>query len=427
MRDLFLTVIVFGILPFILKFPHVGILTWTWMSYMIPHSQTYGFAGSFNFLDYVAVACLLSVFITKEKTKIPKHPVVYLLFLYIFWFNISSLLSGDLELVQTKYILMLKIMLFTFLTLMVMQSKSRIQYLALVIMVSFAYYGFKSGIFTILSGGESRVWGPPLGFFGDNNHFAVVMLMILPLTRFWYLHHKNKYVRLAFVALGFCVLFSIFGTQSRGALVGLTCMSIFFAFKTKKIMAFVAMLPFIALIGLLFMPDNWQNRMSTIENYDQDESAQTRLRMWRFATNVANHNPVFGGGFDVFFNDKTVTGLSEDPAKMRAVHSLHFEVIGEHGWGGYIIFLLLAFTTYATGNAIIARARARPELTWASDMAMMLQVGMVGYATAGAFVNLATFDLYYTYIAIMVLLRLEVQKVLDKEKKEQLNEGLVSL
>lgn len=420
MRDLFLTIIVFGVLPLILKFPHLGILVWTWMSYMLPHSQTYGFAISFNFMDYVAIACMLAVLMTKERKSLPKHPVVFLLFLYVFWFHISSLLSGDLELVQRKYVMMMKILLFTFMTMMVMQSKSRIQYLVMVIMISLSYYGFKGGIFTIIGGGQNRVWGPPLGFFGDNNHFAMVMLMILPLTRFWYLNHPNLYVRLAFIAMGFCILFAIFGTQSRGALVGLTCMSIFFAIKTKKIGSFIVLLPFLVMIGLVFMPDSWRERMQTMESYEEDDSAMTRLRMWGFAMDIANHNPVFGGGFDAFFNDKQVKKHSagvEGP--LRAVHSLHFEVIGEQGWMGYMIFLLLAFTTYATGNAIIAHARGRPDLKWASDMAMMLQVGMVGYASAGAFVNVATFDLYYHYIAIMVLLRLEVQKALDKEKLEE--------
>lgn len=173
MRDIFLTVIVFGVIPFILKFPHLGILVWTWMSYMLPQSQTYGFAISFNFLDYVAIACMLAVLLTKEKRSLPKHPIIYLLFLYIFWFHISSLLSGDLELVERKYVIMMKIMLFTFLTIMVMQSKSRIQYLVLVIMISLSYYGFKGGIFTIIGGGGRAV-------SGDRHWASLAIITILP-------------------------------------------------------------------------------------------------------------------------------------------------------------------------------------------------------------------------------------------------------
>lgn len=245
------------------------------------------------------------------------------------------------------------------------------------------------------------------------------MLMILPLTRYWYLNHDNKYIRYIFVAMAVCVLFAVFGTQSRGALVGLTGMSVFFAIKTKKIAVLILMLPLIAMIGWFFMPDSWRDRMNTMETYEQDESAMTRLRMWGMAIDIANANPVFGGGFDAFFNEKQVRKFSTGEGRLRSVHSLHFEVIGEQGWMGYLVFLMLAFTTYATGNVVIARARGRPQLKWAADMAMMLQVGMVGYAIAGAFVNVATFDLYYHYIAIMVLLRLEVQKVLDKERLEE--------
>ena len=37
MRDLLVTGIVFGVLPFVFKRPWIGILLWSWLGYMNPH------------------------------------------------------------------------------------------------------------------------------------------------------------------------------------------------------------------------------------------------------------------------------------------------------------------------------------------------------------------------------------------------------
>ena len=52
---------------------------------------------------------------------------------------------------------------------------------------------------------------------------------------------------------------------------------------------------------------------------------------------------------------------------------------------------------------MIRRASEDQELSWASDLASMVQVSIAAYAIAGLFLNLATFDLYYHLIAIVVI------------------------
>ena len=43
-----------------------------------------------------------------------------------------------------------------------------------------------------------------------------------------------------------------------------------------------------------------------------------------------------------------------------------------------------------------------PELQWIYDLSSMLQVSFIGYWSAGAFLGLADFDLYYCLISILV-------------------------
>jgi probable O-glycosylation ligase (exosortase A-associated) len=92
-----------------------------------------------------------------------------------------------------------------------------------------------------------------------------------------------------------------------------------------------------------------------------------------------------------------------EPGNVHDSHSIYFEVLGEHGFFGLFLFLTLALMTWRTASWIIKRARGDPENRWAADLAAMVQVSLVGYASGGAFLGLANFDLYYTLIAVVVL------------------------
>ncbi|MCG8505348.1 MAG: hypothetical protein MI755_12125, partial [Sphingomonadales bacterium] len=87
----------------------------------------------------------------------------------------------------------------------------------------------------------------------------------------------------------------------------------------------------------------------------------------------------------------------------RAVHSIYFEVLGEHGYVGFFLFILTAATAFFACGTIIRLSRDYPELSWAKELAPMLQTSLVGFGVGGAFLNLATFDLYYHILAIVVI------------------------
>lgn len=52
----------------------------------------------------------------------------------------------------------------------------------------------------------------------------------------------------------------------------------------------------------------------------------------------------------------------------------------------------------------------RPDLKWAEYLAYALQLSLVGYAITGAFLSLATFDLFYHVVAMTAILQIIVNK-----------------
>jgi O-antigen ligase len=95
---------------------------------------------------------------------------------------------------------------------------------------------------------------------------------------------------------------------------------------------------------------------------------------------------------------------------VRDVHSIYFEVLGEHGWVGLILFLSILGFTWLKCGAIVRRAKGKAELSWARDLAAMIQVTLVAYMSAGAFLGLAYFDYVYHLVAIVVVVHVLVRQ-----------------
>ena len=99
-----------------------------------------------------------------------------------------------------------------------------------------------------------------------------------------------------------------------------------------------------------------------------------------------------------------------DPDDFHDAHSIYFEVLGEHGFVGFFLFLALGIAALREAGRVSAQARASPELSWAADLGAMLQASIVGYAIGGLFLGLAYFDLYYHLIVLIALLRTTVDE-----------------
>lgn len=407
MRDLIITAMFFGAIPLVFMRPWTGILLFSWISYMNPHRLTYGFAFSFQFALIAALVTIIAFSISHKDKKIPMTPITVMLIIFILWASITTMTALAPEGVWEQYTKFIKIQLMIFLTLAMIKTREQINWLIIVIVCSIGFYGVRGGIFSVLTGGNFRVWGPPGSFFEDNNSLALALIMTLPLMHYLQLIAHNRWVRHLMSVVMLLTLGAIIGTYSRGALVALTAMGLSLWLKSSRKMP-VAIAAAVCIIGVLsFMPQQWFDRMDTIKSYDEDHSASGRFDSWLFAINVANDR-VVGGGFKLNQNHELWPIYNPEAFKPRSMHSIYFEVLGEHGWIGLTIFLTLGFVAFRTCTNTYRLSRHRPDLKWAEDLSKMLQVSLVGYAAAGAFLNLATFDLFYHVLTLIVATRLIV-------------------
>ncbi len=409
MRDIVLLAIVIPAFVLALRRPWIGVILWTWLSIMNPHRYTWGIAYSAPLAAAAAGCTLIGLLMTKDRASPFKGAPVNWLFAFMAWMTLSWLfgvnVEGDYE--QWKKVMKIDVMLLV--ALMLLHSKQHILALVSVCAASLALLGAKGGIYTLASGGGGRVWGPPGSFISDNNEFALALVMTIPLLRFLQLQvQKPLAKRLLLVTMVLCAV-SALGSQSRGAMLAISAMAVTMWWRGKGNKFQVGVLVAIVAITLVaFMPDEWSNRMSTIQTYEEDGSAMGRINAWWAAWNMAQHYP-FGVGF------KPATGelfalFAPNPGDVKAAHSIYFQVLGNHGFAGLALFLGIWVSSWRVAGWLRAQKGVLAGNQWTVDLGAMCQVSLIGYLVGGAFLSLSYFDLPYNIMAMLVLTRVWVAK-----------------
>jgi putative inorganic carbon (HCO3(-)) transporter len=410
MRDVLVTAIVLGALPFALRRPWIGVILWTWLSIMNPHRLTWGFAYDAQFAAMAAGATMLGLFFTRDKVQLPRSGVVYILIAFVSWMVITTVFAmypGDS---LTQLVKVLKIQLMTLVALAVLHEKQHIQMFVWINAFSIGFFGLKGGLYTIATAGGGRVWGPG-GFIGGNNEIGLAMLVVIPLLYYLYLSTTRRWIRYGLTVTMVLSAIAVLGTQSRGAFLAIIGMAGFLWWRSpRKLLPGVAIV-LAGVLALAVMSDAFVARMETIKTYQEDSSAMGRLYAWATAVNVANSRP-FGAGFAMYeqavanrYGAGFTFGGLINPKVLaaRAAHSIYFQVLGEHGWIGLFLFLALWVLTWRRANRLRVSSRGNREVQWVHHLASMSQVALVGYAIGGAFLSLAYFDLPYNILVMIIV------------------------
>lgn len=408
MRDLLvISIVIAGALVALWR-PWIGIMLWTWLSIMNPHRYTYGVAYTAPLAAVAAGSVMLGWFITRERASPFKASPVAWLVLFMLWMTVSWLAGLTPGEDYEQWTKVMKIDLMIVLALSLLHSKKHIFALMLVCVGSLGLLGVKGGIFTLLTGGEYRVWGPPDSFIGGNNEIALALIMTIPLLRFFQLQLKNQVARLCLTVSMLLCSVAALGSQSRGALLAISAMLITLWWRGQHKLRTGLLLVILTLPLLSFMPQEWSERMSTIQAYEEDRSAMGRISAWWTAWNIALRYPT-GVGFNQV-TAELFARFSPYPDYIHAAHSIYFQVLGNHGFVGLFLFLGIWLSTWRLAGALRTQPDLAPEARWTADLGAMCQVSLVGYAVGGAFLSLAYFDLPYNIMVLVVLTRAWVTK-----------------
>lgn len=403
MRSLFLTILIFALLPSAFLTPFLGVLVWSWISFMSPHRLVWGIGDS---LPWAAIVGGVGIagWLVSERRRIPLDATTVLLALLAVLYTVSTCFSLVPDLAWVKWEAIMKEFVFFFITAALLTNRVRVHALLWIMVISIAYYGIKGGVFTLLTGGNYRVWGPDSSEIADNNQLAAALVMTLPLMNYLGRQSKNELIRFgARAAMGFCLL-SILASYSRGAFVALAAMVLWLWRHARHKLISAVVIGGTLAGAVNFMPSDWLSRISTIQTYEQDPSAEGRLQIWTTAVKIALSRPLVGGGFYAPYTQSVVDRYSPG-VQARAVHSIWLEVLGENGFPAFFVWTALMLIGLANCRTLIRRTRDVPELRWANDLGRMSTVAIIGYAVGGSFLSLPYWDFYYTLLVVIAATR----------------------
>jgi probable O-glycosylation ligase (exosortase A-associated) len=414
MRDILVLAIIFGSVPLCFLNPYFGILMWNWVAIFNPHRFTYGFAYNFPVAYVIALPTMAGTIFNKKMNRhfITRETILLVLLwawfaFTIFYARTVPFFSQHIEPGTVQLVRVSKVLLVTFLTILLVSSRERLRNLFLVLALSIGGLSIKGALFGMRTGGENRVWGPPDSFLADNNDLALATNMALPILFFLAAEEKRRWLKILLRIAFVCGIGSVLLSYSRGGLLGLVIVLTAVAMMARNK---IRMFAFVIICGLLvfsYAPGKWMDRMGGLYHGQIDRSAEGRLNAWQFAIVLTSHYPITGGGFETFtpdlFQRYTPWLFFAGP------HSIYFQTLGEQGYVGLALFLGLLASCWFSLWRLSRQAKLVASLRWVYPYAYMLRASLLAYMVSGAFLPRAYFDFFYTLVACTIVTKLIAQ------------------
>jgi len=422
MRDVFLLALLPIMLYAMAQRPFIAVGMWVWTALFFPNGWVYGMAGNIRYnLLFTAVA-ILGYLAWKHKPKVQLGVIGSFVLLFFLWTCISTATTLAPPDISLEYLIRLfkVVMLFVFVALTI-QDKLHIDFVLWCLVLSVGFYADLEALKFLASGGGHNIAGMPGHVLGDRNELSLAFVMTLPVC--YYLLGEygkaSKLLRLGLLGTMALLVFGVIGTQSRGGFVALAALGAYMYIKSERkvLLTFLLVILIAALIP--FISNDYSSRIDTIGAADQDASFMGRVVAWKLSFIMAMKHPFFGGGFksleyfpvwsdlsrDFFSYSWFYTGNAMPNTTVgRAAHSVYFQVLGEQGFGGLLLYLGCLASSFFKAGSVARRAKRAGAPPWLRTLATMLQLSIFAFALGGAALSFAYVDLIFCLFGLVLVL-----------------------
>jgi len=416
MRDLLVLVIIFAAAPFCLINPSFGMLMWFWVTYFNPHRFTWSYAHNFPVAMVIAIPTLAGALIGKKSLRalLTTESVLLLalwVWFYLTYFHAQGVPLFSANMADARYEIdhISKILLMTFVMLVVINSREKLRNVLLVTALSLGMLGLKSTLFGIATGGNSRVLGPPDSFLWENNAYGLALNMCLPLLFFLGSDETRGWLKMTYRVLFVACIISILLTYSRGGLVGLAVVITVLTLRSRHKVVGGLLLATTVFLVISFAPPAWMARMGNFVSGQLDSSANMRFTSWTVAWRVAQDYPM-GGSFDTVPNVDVYRRYQPNPLPENAAssgpHSIYFQLLADQGYVGLTLFLLLIGSCLWTLYSARRGAARLGSAPWLVPYSRMVETAIVAFMVSGAFLGVVYLDVIYQMIGLTIILKM---------------------
>ena len=405
MRDIALLVVFIPMLLGGVRQVHAAVMVWIWTALAAPNSFLFGVLQQ---APLNKIAAGISVFaLVADRTR--QRFLVDATFVFHTLFIVQGAVTLAFSLTEIPrsfdlYDKMVKIWLLVCVMRTANRERLQIHSILIMLTLSLGLHGILEGTKYIWTLGSHKVIATVT--LGDNNSFAMAMLMMLPFFIYLYRYSKAGTVRIGFAVSGVLVLLGVMASASRGAVIGLMVLALMILMQNRRKLLGLFVLAVAGIAVACFAPTQWLDRMDTILRASEDSSFMGRVASWKMHMIVALNRPLTGGGFSsledpaVYRQFVGEFGLldfipSTPPVGVLAAHSIYFEVLGDTGVIGLFLFLGFLIAWFATLRQIKRTTRGSPSLAWAHDLATAFERSLIVYGISGAALSAAYFENVY--------------------------------
>ena len=407
MRDVIVSLFILGSLPTAFRRPFIGLLVFTLLAYMRVQDLTWGFARFQRWSFYVAVITFAGFLLSKDPEKRFMLPDIrcWIMVVLAMLVGASLLFSDNLVARElSEYVEYIKIIGIALFTTGVVKNRESMRILVWVIALSFGFYGVKNGAAMIVSLGSLQIIQGPGGMLSDNNDFALALCMGIPLLLNLGLAERRTLLRRVMIGTVPLMVLTIVATHSRGAFLSLIATVFVLVWRSRNRVAGFSVVVLVGLAGVLAAPKSYVERISTIKTYQADGSARGRLEAWKVAGNMIVHRPLLGVGYEKFqqnyrkYDPQQGSGLG-----VRVTHNSYLQIWAECGTPAFLLYLMLILLSLLDLWKVRREAERRYHSSWILSYATMFEASLVAFVVGSMFLNRAHFDLFYHFVAIVVV------------------------
>lgn len=412
MRDIIVSLAILALMPVSWRRPYIGLVVFSWLAYMRVQDLTWGFAKGVRWSFYIAIIMFVS-FLLKKKDRLFRPDLRNYMMLAMVVLVALGVIFGpkggvDPAFQMKRLVEFAKIVGIALFTSAVVQTREHMRLLIWVIALSLGFYGVKNGIWGIVTLGQTPIRQGPGGLMFDNNDFSLALCMAIPML--WMIGASEKRVVLAraFQAMVPLTAFTVLLTHSRGGLLSLVgCLGVLVWHSKHRTKAIVAALV-LAVVGVSMMPADMRERFASIADFKNDGSANARFRSWAVAVRMATANPLLGVGLSNFRGsylkyqpNPTAQELAGED--IYVAHNSYLQIWAETGTISLLLYLGLILSSFVTVWRVRAKARLRYQSSWIINYATMFESSLVAFMIGSTFLNRAHFDLFYHWVAVIML------------------------
>lgn len=409
-----------------LKRPFFWVLAYIYIDIVAPQKIGWGVIQSIP-VSLIAFAAAFAGWLfldSKHGSRFTlRQGLIALLLVYC---GITTLGAEWQEAAWAKWAWVWKALVFAVFLPLTLRTRLRIEAAALVMVLAIGTIIINGGIKTVFGGGGygtlTLLVQEDSGLY-EGSILSAAAIATIPVV-LWLARHGTIYkpdwmVRLFAAGLIFACLMIPVGTAARTGLVCIAVLGVLLLRSVRHRFLYAGLAGVALMVAIPFLPSSFTDRMSTIKNHQGDESASTRVQVWKWTLDYVQQHP-FGGGFDAYlgnsftYQTRKVTGTEPNLTvtyetvtdKQRAYHSSYFEMLGEQGYPGLALWLWLQILGVWHMERIRWRYARMPEGrgSWQWGLATALQQAQVIYLVGAAFVGIAFQPFIYMLIGLQCAL-----------------------